>query len=495
MKNSYTKFWLLKLLTIFLCMVVSAPAATEAQDTEEKKIMTDLQRKMQKPITVNFKQTPIEDVITLIAEKADVDVIKSPEVANTFVTATLTSVPLEEALKNILAAHGFAHVVDEHMIRVLPADQVKPQVELENIVSRIYRITYADVTEVEKTLKKFISKEYGSLSANVGTSNIIVSDIESRIKAIDTFIEEIDRITPQILVETRIYDVTSKDRLDLGVDWRIGRNTSYGTDGVAVVDGTSGTVSTLTNAGGSRTDPHLTGKFSGLVNEAADTTAALRFGILNSSLNIDAVLRAEQENVNAKLLANPRILVLDNETAEIKIVTEQPYQQIYQGGGTTITFGTTEFKEIGVSLEVTPHLTRDSMIRLQLKPKFSVQTGTVNVGTGGTTIGTTPQPIVDTREAYTTLLIEDGQTIVLGGLRKREIAQQINKVPLLGDMPLLGVLFKFEGEETIDSELVVFVTPHLVNGRAMSQDETNKYRATEFSGPEAPMSRFERSKE
>jgi len=476
----FTKYKTLKFLTVF-AIVMTAWAVAAAENAElasEKKVLkevlTPLEQRMMKKVSVDFRNMPIEDVLRIMAEQADVDIVKSPKVTGS-VTATLTDVPLEEALSNILAAHGYGYVTGKNMIRIAPVGEIAEKSE--RLVSRIYRIHYADVSEVEKALKKFVSKR-GSLSSNPGTSNIIVTDAESKIKAIDTFINEIDRITPQILVEARIYDITSKDRFDLGVQWQAGRNTTI--------------ASTLgSNPTAGRTDPFMKGTFSSKAGETSTSTGTMRFGWFNSAIDIDVLLKAQQENVNAKLLANPRVLVLDNEKAVFKIISEIPYQELTETseGGS---MGSTSFREVGVELEVTPHLTRDGMVRLYLKPEFSVQTGEVELGTGAST--TFDQPVIDRRVAETTLLVKDGHTVVLGGLRKKEVNQQIDKIPLLGDLPLLGELFRFKGEETIVSELVVFITPRIVSSSVLAETDKQAYEATEFSGPKPTLTKAEKAK-
>ena len=455
-------------LSILLVLTLTAPliAAEESQDAPATaEVRTTLEERIQKRVSLDFVNTPINDVIRIMAKQADVDVIKSPKVIGS-VTAKLTDIPLEEALGNILAAHGYGYVKGQNMLRIVPLEERTEQTE--RLINRIYRITYAEVVEVEKTLRKFISKR-GSISSNIGTGNIIVTDTESKIKAIDTFINEIDRITPQILVEVRIYDITTKDRLDLGIEWNAGRNTVY--------DTTSGVGTGGVNPGSGRTDPFLTGAFAGATSKAATASGALRFGWLNSALDIDVLLKAQQEKICATLLANPRIMVLDNQTAMIKIVEELAFQELTNtsNGGS---IGTTEFREVGVELEVTPHVTRDGMIRLKLKPKFSVDTGDVQLSAAAF-----PQPIIDRREAETTLLIKDGRTVVLGGLRKKDVSKQENKIPLLGDIPLLGALFRFEGEETINSELVVFITPVIIDEPVLSDREANVLAKTEICTP------------
>jgi type IV pilus assembly protein PilQ len=437
----------------------------------DNEVLSSLEQRMQKRISVNFRSTPIDDVIRVMAEQADVDIVKSPKVVGE-VTTTLTDVPLGEALTNILAAQGYGYVTSKNLIRVEPLSEITDREE--PLVSRIYRITYADVTEVEQALTKFISKR-GSISCNAGTSNIIVTDTESKIKAMDTFIAEIDRITPQVLVEARIYDITCTDRLDLGVEWNVGRNTVYPSTGVADAG---------PNPSSGRTDPFISGVFDGTIGKTNSMDGLLRVGWLNPSIDIDLLIKAQKQIVTAKLLANPRVLVLDNKEAQIKIIREIPYQEITEtsNGGS---IGTTSFRDVGVTLVVTPHVTRDDMVRLKVAPEFSVDAGDVTVGTGTTSF---PQPQIDRRTAESTLLLKSGETMVLGGLRKKEISAQDNKIPLLGDIPLIGFAFKSKAEESIFSEMVVFITPQIVRQPGLKDEEKKVYEHTEFEAPCATMS-------
>jgi len=446
-------------------VVLTTALGQEPNDVDQ----SVLQQRLRKNISVQFRNTPIEDVIRILAEQADVDIVKSPNVQGQ-VTVTLTDVPLEEALQNILAAHGCTYILTDNMIRVITLSEKIQAPEL--VQSKLFEITYADVSQVVKALEKYISKQ-GAVSYIEGTSHILVTDTESKLWEITHFIERIDRMTPQVLVEARIYDITVKDRLDLGIEWQAGRNTTYSS--------TTGITGVGTNPTAGRDDPFFTTIFGGASTKAENATGAIRLGWLNSGIDIDTLLRAQQERINAKLLANPRILVLNNETASIKIVSEIPYQELQESamGGS---IGTTAFREVGVELQVTPHLAeRDQMIRLHIQPKFSVQTGEVQVAGVGVTY---PQPVVDRREADTRLLVRSGQTVVLGGLRKKDVTQQINKIPVLGDMPLLGPLFRFTGEETVTSELVVFITPWIVEQPAMTADEKAALEQTSFPPPQ-----------
>jgi len=483
-KYNGVSFILLLLLVITGGSELIVAKADEASQGRE--VRTDLQQQMQKKISVDFKDMDIDNALIMMTKQAGVNYVKSPKVTGN-VTATLTDVPLEEVLNTILKAHGYGYELSDNIIRVAPLEEII-NTSIERLVSRIYRITYADVVEVERALKKFISKR-GTITSNAGTSNIIVNDIESRIKAIDEFVKEIDRITPQILVEARIYDITSKNRLDLGVQWSAGRNSSYYSDAAGTTATTEITGVGINPSG--KNHPFMSGAFSGVTNKASSTTGALRLGWLNNSIDIDVLLKAQKEVISAKLLANPRVLVLDNKTASINIISEIPYQEISEtsGGGS---IGSTSFRNVGVELQVTPHLTRDNMVRLHLVPKFSVKAGTVVVGSGQASAAY-EQPIVDKREADTTLLIKSGQTVVLGGLRKKEVTKQINKVPLLGDVPLLGNLFKFEGEDTVNSELVVFVTPYIITEPVLTDAENKQLEETKFESPKVEYTRAEKS--
>jgi type IV pilus assembly protein PilQ len=432
-----------------------AEATAVATDSGQREVLTTLEQRMLKRISIDFRNTPIDDVIRIMAEQADVDIVKSPQVTGN-VTATLTNVPLGEALDNVLAAHGYGYITGKNMIRIAPVSEI--DVKAERLDSKIYHITYANVCEVEKALKKFISNR-GSLSSNPGTSHIIVTDTETNIKAINTFIEEIDKITPQVLIETRVYDITSRDRLDLGVEWDAGRRTTY-LDGEPI---------------GGKTDPFIVGGWEGATNKTQDSTLGFfRFGLLNDSVDLDIQLRAEEEDIDAKLLANPRILVLDNETAYFDIVTENPYIERTISG--TMITETVKFKNVGVKLEVTPHVTREGMLRLHIIPEFGVVVTRVMAGSSDV-------PVVDTRKINTIALVQDEQTVVLGGLRKKEVSQQSNKVPLLGDIPVVGGLFRFEGEDTAVNELVVFITPYIIKHPVLSESEQKAYEVTKFEGP------------
>ncbi len=166
-------------------------------------------------------------------------------------------------------------------------------------------------------------------------------------------------------------------------------------------------------------------------------------------------------------------------------MTEHPYVERTISGDNIQE--TVKFKEVGVRLEVTPHVTRDDMLRLHILPEFGVFVERVALGTSNV-------PVVDTRKADTIALVKSGQTVVLGGMRKKDVSKQVNKIPLLGDLPLIGGLFRFKGEDTAVTELVVFITPSIIEQPILSENEKRAYEVTEFSGPEAMLTAAEEEK-
>jgi type II secretory pathway component GspD/PulD (secretin) len=362
----------------------------------------------------------------------------------------------------------------------------------------------------------------------------MVTDIESQIKGIDKFIEKIDLMTPQVLVEVRIYDISTNEGFELGPEWNLSRNTPLKTIDTSKTDirsdspvtsevttdyteTTSGYVTTdytETTSGyyrdsddgppqsftvtgtstevtqlpigsffDSEVEQYTTRRRKPFVGGSFDRIegGTLSFSLLNDAIDLEFALHVLHQQVEAKLLANPRVLVLDKKTANFEIFREIPYREMRQvGREDPITY--TEFKDVGIHLKVTPHITRDSMLRLRVAPEFGVLVSQNLEGV----------PTVDTRRADTVALVRDGQTIAIGGLRKRQTSKDISKVPLLADLPLLGGLFVSETESIEINELVVFITCKIVIEPTLSDLEKKQLSRTEFASPELSELRLER---
>ncbi len=491
--------------------------------------------KLRTRVSHSCTDSPIEEVLMVLADKANIDIIKSPSVTGN-VTAKVTDIPLEEALTNILAVHNWTYIATESMIRVIPLPETAPLKEPQ--VTRIYQLTYADANQVYVALDDFKSGK-GEIAINKGTGHIMVTDTEDKIKAMDKFIEQIDYVTQQVLVEVRIYDVTTKEGFELDPQWHFGRNAPYtpGTfrspreitetvigpesshykelrkevqwaspleylypdlyDHATPIDNFQGfsyyergedqwvtepgrretetRYIEYEKMGDRRRKPFVGGSFDRIEG------GNLSFSVLNDAVDLDFVLYILHSQLDARLLANPRILVLDNETANFRIVRQIPYKEFMQAGREDpVDF--TAFKDVGVKLNVTPHIARDGMLRLHIAPEFSVLISRDVQGV----------PTIDKRRADTIAMIEDGQTIVVGGLRKREITKDIAKVPVLGDMPLLGGLFISESESEVVNELIVFITTRIISEPTLSESEKKLLVETAFTTPAIEKTRIEK---
>ncbi len=493
---------------IILLLTTSVTFCAEPNSIGE----TQAKQRLQTRITYSCVDLPIDTVLMDLAEQAKIDIVKSPKVTGN-VTVKVTNVPLEEALSNILAAYDYTYIATESMIRVVPLSELA--VAREPLVTKIYKITYADANEAAGALGNFISPQ-GKVAINKGTSHIIVTDTEGRIKGIDKFIEEIDQPTPQVMVEVRVYDITSQEGFELSPEWSVSRNTPEkttehekirsersGFELTDLADIRNGVLPQLSNAfplsgtgpynvnRDTTTERYTTRRRKPFVGGSFDRIngGTLRFSLLNDAVDIDFMLSILHQQIEAKLLANPRVLVLDNETARFEIIRKIPYRELRQvAREDPITY--TEFTDVGVNLEVTPHVAKDGLIRLHIVPEFGtlVSQDSLRVLIGQNNSGQDAYqnvlgvPTVDIRRADTTAMVKDGQTIVMGGLRKREETKDVSKVPVLGDMPIVGGLFQSETESKVTRELVVFITPRIVTEAVLSQTEKKQLDATEFNG-------------
>ncbi len=523
------------IILIFVLLASSMSlSAKEAVDLTVSKSQIALK----KPVSYSCIGKPIEEVLIDLADLAGIDIIKSPEVTGN-VTVRITDVPLEEALANILGAHNYTYVATENMVRVIPVPETA--VLEKPLITRVYQIRYSDVNGVAAALQGFVSPG-GRVAMSRETNHIMVTDIPEKISGIDKFIESINGTISQVLVEVRIYDVMSREGFELEPNWYLGRNVPLETIERTDVDSSAPTSLTRTDVttydeyegeapfsgddaivtlapgetvaylpenyrqfstSGSiietRTEdilnpddysrvkttselrkrkPFVSGSFD------RQTGGTLNFSLLNNAVDLELALSILHSQMEAKLLANPRILVLDNETANFEIVREFPYRELRQvAREDPITY--TAFKKIGVNLQVTPHIAPDGMIKLRVAPEFGVLVGENLQGA----------PIVDTRKADTMALVKDGQTIVLGGLRTRETTKDISKVPVFGDMPIVGGLFKAETESIKTSELVIFITTKIVHKPEMTRQESRRFEETKFVMPDMKKLRLEARQE
>lgn len=305
----------------------------------------------------------------------------------------------------------------------------------EMLVTEVFSLNFANAEQMEKTFNKLVSNS-GKVGIDSRLNSLVVTDTPASLKRIRHAISKLDVKSRQVMIEALIVNVKLTNQLKMGVDWtKLGTVSNYFSQGLSM---------------------------TGSTNPFGKVT----FSTTSNEWNIQGLIDFVETNKDVRILANPKVLVLNNHTATIKTVKEIPYKELSQtsGGGS---IGTTAFKEAGVVLEVTPQISEDGYIIMIIKPEQSAQIDTFTLSDGGEV------PVIETRKADTTLRIKDGQTIIIGGLRERQPSIQESKVPLLGNVPIVGALFRKVNNELIESELGIFITPHIYTDGELSAEEKN----------------------
>lgn len=300
---------------------------------------------------------------------------------------------------------------------------------------RVFRPQYVKVETLLPAIESLLSRN-GRTAVLEKEDQIVVADEKAQLDVIEEAILALDRPRPQVRIWAMIYDCGLEDVQRIGVNWNarfFGRSVRPGMPTVPA-------------------DQIGLDSLTAIAPAVGAPNGALTLATLGSNVEVNAVINALNTSSDSKLLADPNVVAANHEAAKIEIVTEIPYQQLTEGleGGS---IGTTAFREAGVTLEVTPHIARDDTISLAINPKFSVLAGFTE---------NDEQPIIDRREAKTTVRVHNGETFVLGGLRQRTKIQNRSGIPYLKDRKYIGKLFRFRQDTFRESELLVFITPQII---------------------------------
>jgi type IV pilus secretin PilQ/predicted competence protein len=388
-----------------------------------------------KHVTLIFRDADLSAVLDILARQGNLNILAGNDVRGT-VTVRLVDVPLEIALNAILNVNGFGFVKTNNIVRILPLSKLGGDVQT---VTETFVLSYAEATKAKTTLQKFLTPA-GSMEVDERTNMLIVTDIPGNMERIHALIPQMDKRVRQVLIEVLILDSVLRDASDLGIQWSVFNtddNSPHSTNGDDSIDVTL---------------------------PIANQAIKVSFGTLMGDIKLDAIVQALVENRNSKVLANPKVLTLNNETASIEIVREFPYDDVTQtsSGGQ---LSNITFKEVGTKLEVKPQITHDDHVILHIKPEQNFVVGETQAGV----------PIVDTRRAETTLIVRNDQTIVLGGLRQTDNARTTTKVPFFGDLPVAKYAFRNVDSTKADTELLVFITVHIVESPPLLASEKIKF--------------------
>ncbi|WP_171043634.1 MULTISPECIES: type IV pilus secretin PilQ [Pseudoalteromonas] len=429
---------------------------TVEKDESKRSFLGDGKDYQGKPMSLNFQDISIRQVLQIIAQYNNFNLVTSDSVEGN-ITLRLDGVPWDQALDVVLRMKGLDKRMDGSILMVAPTEElasreareleVKQKVaELEPLYSEYIQLNYAKAKDFSELLKfegNSILSSRGSVSVDERTNTLLIKDTATSIESVRRMIENLDIPVKQVKIESRMVTVRDNVQEDLGIRW--GFSDQQNSDGV------SGTLEGA-NSIGNGIIPALSDRLNvnlPIANPAG--SIGIHVAKLADGTLIDLELSALEQENKAEIIASPSITTANQKEARIEQGTEIPYVQAASSGATTV-----EFKKAVLSLEVTPQITPDDKIILDLVITQDTRGDTVQTPTG-------PAVAIDTQKIRTQVLVDNGQTIVLGGIYQQQIVSNTKKVPLLGDIPYLGYLFQSNSEFNEKKELLIFVTPKILN--------------------------------
>jgi len=385
---------------------------------------------------LEFQSADVRSVLTFLSDYGNVNVVVAPEVKGT-VTIKLSNIHWRTAMDIIGRTYNLAVVdEDEGYIRVLPAkvyrteltemeQHKKQQRDLVALETKIVKIANSTSNDVVNAVKSLLT-DRGKASSDARSNSVIIQEVPSNLQNVLSYITELDRPSQQIKISTRLLELSNSSFEEIGIDW-------------------SGTV-----AGSGDIEP-VTWSMNN--NRATDNSLRIQTGLLGTDFSIDALLDLFVRENKGRIIAHPEITTVDNKEARIQMGQKIPVKQFDESGNVVI-----KFEEVGTILTVTPHITADNQILMELAPERS----TYEFDPNGI--------IINTSNAQTNVIVNNGQTAVIGGLTTEDELETEIGVPILKDIPLLGRLFKYTNKRLETRDLVIFVTPTIVdNNLAMAE--------------------------
>lgn len=421
-------------------------------------------------IDLDLKDADVHNVLRLLADVGQVNIVTSDNVSGA-ITIRMRNVPWDQALDVVLQSKGLGMVRQANMIRVAPLADLDKERELQiarrqqeinlaPVETRLIPISYANASAILDRGQPLLSPR-GSIAVDERTNVLIVRDISGNLNQIEELARSLDTQTPQVLIEARIVEATSRYLRDVGIQWGGDATFSAATgnptglafpNSIGIVGGASDNQTPtqgLSPFSQTVANPNFAVNLPAAVGSGQGGALGLTFGSINNNFNLALRLSAAELSGMVRILSSPRILTLDNSEARISQGTLIPFSQVSAQGVQTT------FQEAKLQLLVRPHVTADGSVSMHVKinrdePDFN-QTSARG------------EPTILKREAETDLLVMDGHTAVIGGIYTRNTGRSLDQVPFFGDIPLLGLLFQRRRASDTRGELVIFLTPRIVN--------------------------------
>lgn len=409
-------------------------------------------------LSLNFQDIDVRSVLQLIADFTNLNLVASDTVQGN-ITLRLQNVPWDQALDLVLKTRGLDKRQVGNVLLIAPADEIaarerqelesKKQIaELAPLRRELIQVNYAKASDIAKLFQSVtdaeatVGEERGSVTVDDRTNSIIAYQTQDRLDELRRIVAQLDIPVRQVMVEARIVEANVDFDKELGVEWR---GVGLG-DNNWVVGGTNSIekdTDPLEFQGGTFVDMGAPGRTSGL-----------NLGFITNNTLLDLELSAMEKTGNGEIISQPKVVTSDKETAKILKGTKIPYQEASSSGATSVTFA-----EANLSLEVTPQITPDNRVIMEVK---------VNKDAADFSNQVDGTPSIQTNEVNAKVLVADGETIVIGGIFSNTQSKAVDKVPLLGDIPYIGRLFRRDIVQDSKSELLVFLTPRIMNNQAIA---------------------------
>ena len=401
-----------------------------------------------KKVSLDFQDADIINVLRLLAEVSKLNMVIGDNVAGK-VTIKMLDVPWDQALDVILKMKGLGKVYEDNVLRIDTLSNIARQqedeakakdamVKAEDLVTQILPVNYAKAGDIAESIKKSLSSR-GDITVDIRTNMLIIKDIKDKQEEIDKLLKTLDKPTPQVLIEARIVQADSNFAKDLGIQWGGSYTSTPGDYNVGIISGPGGSVGAPTT--GFAVNLPAAG--------VAGTKGSVGFTVgktIGDAFNLDLRLSAGETKGLTKVLSAPKIATLDNREATIQQGESIPYKTVSQTGTKT------EFIDATLTLKVTPKVTPDGHIAMNIKISKNRQGSIVVEGT----------PSINKKEATTEVLVKDGETTVIGGIYEMTNVDNVSGIPWFYQVPIFGWLFKNTQKSNIKSELLIFITPKII---------------------------------
>ncbi|AMR65651.1 type IV pilus secretin PilQ [Aquipseudomonas alcaligenes] len=428
-------------------------------------------------LSLNFQDIDVRSVLQLIADFTDLNLVASDTVQGN-ITLRLQNVPWDQALDLVLKTRGLDKRKVGNVLLIAPADEIaareRQELEAQNQIAELaplrrelIQVNYAKAADIATLFQSVAATEggeageRGTVTVDDRTNSIIAYQTQDRLDELRRIVAQLDIPVRQVMIEARIVEANVGYEKDIGVRWggtiSNGKWSTYGKDGAQGIKDEEGfscgpfagqcTFPTVKNG-----DAQLPVPFVDM--GATDASSGIGIGFLTDNVLLDLQLSAMEASGNGEIISQPKVVTSDKETAKILKGAEIPYQEASSSGATTISF-----KEAALSLEVTPQITPDNRIIMEVKvnkdePDYDREVNGV--------------PPINKNEVNAKVLVEDGETIVIGGVFSNTQSKVVEKVPLLGDVPFIGRLFRRDAVRDQKNELLVFITPRIMNNQSIA---------------------------